>query len=135
MMDDDLNAPLGQFPVPKRLSRSNALYAAVAMGGLGLLAVPAAYLPALVRPPGAALPAGNSVPASPTAPYETPAGVLNNAHPLQHIAEVASDTTATVPAQKAGLGAEAVERRSGVKIIRAGAASRLRLSSSMWRRR
>jgi polysaccharide deacetylase 2 family uncharacterized protein YibQ len=123
MTDDDLNAPLGQFPVQKRLSRGNALYAAVAIAGLGLLAVPAAFLPALVRPPGAALYAASGVPASATAPYETPAGVLNNAHPPQRIAEVASDTTATVPAQKAGLGAEAVERRTGVKIIRAGAAA------------
>jgi len=32
MTDDDLNAPLGQFPVQKRLSRGNALYAAVAIG-------------------------------------------------------------------------------------------------------
>jgi polysaccharide deacetylase 2 family uncharacterized protein YibQ len=31
-----------------------------------------------------------------------------------------SNTTSTVPAQKAGSGAEAVERRTGVKIIRAG---------------
>src|ERR1700736_3590602 len=35
-------------------------------------------------------------------------------------AEGASDTTATVPARKAGVGAEAVERRTSVKIIRAG---------------
>ena len=45
MTDDDLNAPLGQFPVQKRPSRGNALYAAVAIGGLGLLAVSAAFLP------------------------------------------------------------------------------------------
>src|ERR1700732_1132575 len=118
MTDDDLNAPLGQFPVQKRRSRGNALYAAVAIGGLGLLAVPAAFLPALVRPPGAALYAANGVPASGT--DKTPAGGPNNAHPPQRIAEGASDTTATVPAQKAGAGAEAVERRTGVKIIRAG---------------
>jgi hypothetical protein len=59
MTDDDLNAPLGQFPVQKRASRGTALYAAFAMGGLGLLAVLAAYLPALVRPPGAANYAAN----------------------------------------------------------------------------
>ena len=123
MTDDDLNAPLGQFPVQKRPSRGNALYAAVAIGGLGLLAVPAAFLPELIRPPGAALYAANGFPASGMAPYETPAGVPNNAPPPQRIAEVASDTTATVPAEKAGLGAEAVERRTGVKIIRAGAAT------------
>jgi polysaccharide deacetylase 2 family uncharacterized protein YibQ len=123
MTDDDLNAPLGQFPVQKRPPRGNALYAAVAMGGLGLLAVAAAFLPALMRPPGAALYAANGVPASGTAPYETPAGVPNNAHSPQRIAEVASHTTATVPAQKAGLGTEAIERRTGVKIIRAGAAA------------
>jgi uncharacterized protein len=114
MTDDDLNAPLGQFPVPKRPSRGNALYAAVAMAGLGLLAVPAAFLPTLVRPPSAAL-------------YETPAGVPNNAPPPQRIVARARETAAplqdrpaTVPAQEAGLGAEAVERRTGVKIIRAG---------------
>ena len=120
MTDDDLNAPLGQFPLQKRLSRGNALYAAVAIGGLGLLAVAAAFLPAVVRPPGAALYAATGVPAPGTAPYETPAGILNNAHPAQRNAEVASDTTATVPAQKAGSGAAAVERRTGVKIVRAG---------------
>ena len=123
MTDDDLNAPLGQFPLQKRLSLGNALYAAVAIGGLGLLAVAAAFLPAVVRPPGAALYAANGVPAPGTAPYETPAGVPNNAHPPQRNAEVASKTTATVPAQKASLGTEAVERRTGVKIIRAGAAA------------
>ena len=120
MTDDDLNAPLGQFPVQKRPSRGNALYAAVAIGALGLLAVPAAFLLELVKPPAAALYAANGVPASGTAPYEGPAGGPNNAHPPQRIAEGASDTTATVPAQKAGVGAEAVERRTGVKIIRAG---------------
>src|ERR1700730_332162 len=120
MMDDDLNAPLGQFPVQKRPSRGNALYAAVAIAGLGLLAVSAAFLPELVRPPAAAHYAANGVPALGTAPYETPAGGSNNAHPPHRIAEGASDTTATVPAQKAGLGAAAVERRTGVKIIRAG---------------
>jgi hypothetical protein len=104
-------------------SDAAGIYAAVAMGGLGLLAVPAAFLPELMRPPGAAHYAANGVPASGTAPYETPAGGPNNVHPPQRIAEVASDTTATVPAQKAGLGAEAVERRTGVKIIRAGAAA------------
>ncbi|HEV7909946.1 MAG TPA: divergent polysaccharide deacetylase family protein [Methylocella sp.] len=118
MTDDDLNAPLGQFPVQKRPSRGNALYAAVAIAGLGLLAFPAALLPGLVRPPGAALYAAAGVPASGT--DETPAGGPNNAHPPQRIAEVASDTTATVPAQKAGSGSEAIERRTGVKIIRAG---------------
>src|SRR6202045_692835 len=120
MMDDDLNAPLGQFPVQTRPSRGNALYAAVAIAGLGLLAVSAAFLPVLGRPPGAALCAANGVPALGTAPYETPAGESNTAPPPHRIAEGASDTTATVPAQKAGLGAAAVERRTGVKIIRAG---------------
>ena len=120
MTDDYLNAPLGQFPVQTRPSRGNALYAAVAIAGLGLLAVSAAFLPVLGRPPGAALCAANGVPALGTAPYETPAGGSNNAHPPHRIAEGASDTTATVPAQKAGLGAAAVERRTGVKIIRAG---------------
>ncbi|MGH6813778.1 MAG: divergent polysaccharide deacetylase family protein [Methylocella sp.] len=118
MTDDDLNAPLGQLPIQERRSRGNALYAAVAIGGLGLLAVPAAFLPALVRPPGAAL-------------YETPAGVPRNsprnALPPQPSGTGASeaaaplqDTNAALPAQKAGLGAEAVERRTGVKIVRAG---------------
>jgi polysaccharide deacetylase 2 family uncharacterized protein YibQ len=120
MMDDDLNAPLGQFSLQKRPSRGNALYAAVAIAGLGLLAVSAAFLPALVRPPGAALYAANGVPASGTAPYGAPVGGSNNAHPSQRIAEGASDSTATVPAQKASSGAAAVERRTGVKIVRAG---------------
>jgi uncharacterized protein len=114
MTDDDLNAPLGQFPVPKRPSRGNALYAAVAIIGLGLLAVSAAFLPALVRSPGAA-------------PNQIPAGVPNNAPPPPHIMTRAratpaplQDAPAAVPAEKAGLAAEAVERQTGVKIIRAG---------------
>ncbi len=119
MTDDDLNAPLGQFPVQRRPSHRNALYAAVASGGLGLLALLAAFLPGFVRPPGAALYAANEFPALGMAPYETPAWAYSNAQP-HRIAEVASETTATVPAQKAGLGAEAVERRTGVKITRAG---------------
>jgi polysaccharide deacetylase 2 family uncharacterized protein YibQ len=123
MTDDDLNAPLGQFPVRKCLSHGNALYAAAAIGGLGLLAVSAAFLPELLRPPGPALYAAKGVPASGTAPYETPAGEANNGHPPQRIVEVTSHTTATVPAQNAGSGAEAVERRTGVKIIRAGGAT------------
>ena len=130
MMDDDLNAPLGQVPIQKRPSRGNALYAAVAIGGLGLLAVPAAFLPELVRPPGAALYAANGASASGTAPYETPAGVPKNAprnaRPPQPSGAGASETaaplqdaTATVPADP-GLGAEAIERRTGVKITRPG---------------
>lgn len=118
MTDDDLNAPLGQ--VQKRQSRGDPLYAAVAMGGLGLFAVAAAFFPELDRPPGAAHYAASGVPAPGTAPYETPAGGPTNAHPPQRIAEAAGDPTAAVPAQKAGLGAEAVERRTGVKIVRAG---------------
>ncbi|MGH6935307.1 MAG: hypothetical protein ACRED2_03830 [Methylocella sp.] len=117
MTDDDLNAPLGQSPVQRRPSHRNAVYAAVAIGGLGLLALLAAFLPGLVRPPGAALYAANEFPAPGMAPYETPAWASSSAQPP---AEVASETTATVPAQKAGLGAEAVERRTGVKITRAG---------------
>ncbi|MGH6836412.1 MAG: divergent polysaccharide deacetylase family protein, partial [Methylocella sp.] len=130
MTDDDLDSPLGRFPVQKRPSRGNALYAAVAIGGLGMLAVAAAFLPALVGPPGAALYAANRVPPSGTVPYETRAGVSKNsprnALPPQPSGADASeaaaplqDTTASVPARKAGLGAEAIERRSGVKIIRA----------------
>ncbi|MGH6838181.1 MAG: divergent polysaccharide deacetylase family protein [Methylocella sp.] len=117
MTDDELNAPLGQFQVPKRPSRANAIYAAIAMAGLGLLAVLAAFPPALVRPEGAA-------------PHSTPAGAQNNAPPPQRVAAGASETavplqdsTATVPAEKTGLGAEAVERRTGVKIVRAGGGS------------
>lgn len=114
MTDDDLNAPLGQFPVPKRLSRANVFYAAVAIAGLALLAVPAAFLPALVRPPGAV-------------PNQTPALVPNNAPPPPQIVARARETPAplqdapaAVPAEYAGSAAESVERRTGVKIVRAG---------------
>jgi uncharacterized protein len=120
MTDDDLNALLGQFPVQKRPSRGNALYAAVAIGGLGLLAVPAAFLPELMRSPGAAPYAANGFQPPSMAPHETPVGVPTNAPPPQRIAEVAS---ASVPAQKAGLGAQPVEQPAGVKIIRGGAAA------------
>src|ERR1700732_1610513 len=120
MTDDDLDAPLGQFPVQKRPSLGNALYAAAAIGGLGLLAVPAAFLPELIRSPGAALYTANGFPPPSLAPHEPPAGVPKNALPPQPIAEVAS---ASVPAEKGGLGAEPVERRTGVKIIRGGGAA------------
>jgi uncharacterized protein len=123
MTDDDLNAPLGQFPVQKRASRGTALYAAFAMGGLGLLAVLAAYLPALVRPPGAANYAANGA----ETPTGAPKNVPRNARPPQPTGADASgtaaplqDTSATVSAEKASLGAAAVERRTGVKIVRAG---------------
>jgi polysaccharide deacetylase 2 family uncharacterized protein YibQ len=120
MTDDDLNAPLGRFPVQMHPSHSNALYAAVAIGGLGLLALFAALLPRLDRLPSAALYGANGFPAPGMAPYETSAGVSSDARPPHRIAEVASETTATVPAQKADLRAEVVERRTGVKIVRAG---------------
>lgn len=131
MTDDDLNAPLGQFPAQQRLSRSTVLHAAAAICGLALLAVLAAYLPALVRTQGAANYAVNGFTAPGTAPSITSAGapknVPRNALPPQSSAADAAstpahlqDTSATTPAQKAELGAEAVERRTGVKIIRAG---------------
>src|SRR5437660_9572481 len=115
MTDDDLNAPLGQFPVQKRPSRGNALYAVVAIGGLGLLAVPAAFLPELMRLPGAAFYAANGFPPPSMAPHETLTGAPKKAPPPQRIAEVAS---ASVPALKAGSGAQPVEQPIGVKIIR-----------------
>jgi hypothetical protein len=120
MTDDDLDAPLGQFPVQKRPSRGNALYAAVTIGGLALLAVPAAFLPELMRSPSAALYAANGFPPPSMAPHETPAGAPKNAPPPQRIAKVAS---ASVPAQKAALGAQPVEQPTSVKIIRGAAAT------------
>ncbi len=133
MTDDDLNAPLGQFPTQQRLSLSTELHAAAAICGLALLAVLAAYLPALVRPQGAANYAVNSFPVPGTTPSITSAGAPKNLPrnplpPQSGVADASStpapaplqDTSATVPAQKARLGAEAVERRSGVRIIRAG---------------
>src|SRR5205807_9776614 len=73
----------------------------------------------LVRSPGASLQAANGFPPPSMAPHETPAGIPNNAAPPQRIAEA----SASLPAQNAGLGAEAVEQQIGVKIIRGGAAA------------
>ena len=148
MTDDDLNAPLGQFPVRKRPPLGKLSYIGLAFGGLGLLGGIGAFFP----PGGLAIPephAGIEFAAPGTAPRETAPretlASLKRATAPQPVAEFSNEASVPLPStlvpsslvpsplvpsapgprpqvidQTAGLGAEAMERRSGVKIIRPG---------------
>jgi polysaccharide deacetylase 2 family uncharacterized protein YibQ len=145
MTDDDLNAPLGQFPVRKRPPLGKLSYIGLAFGGLGLLGGIGAFFP----PGGLAIPephAGIEFAAPGTAPRETAPretlASLKRATPPRPVAEFSNEASVPLPSplvpsplvpsapgprpqvidQTAGLGAEAeaMERRSGVKIIRPG---------------
>jgi polysaccharide deacetylase 2 family uncharacterized protein YibQ len=145
MTDDDLNAPLGQFPVRKRPPLGKLTYIGLAFGGLGLLGGIGAFFP----PGGLAIPephAGIEFAAPGTAPRETAPretlASLKRATAPRPVAEFSNEASVPLPGplvpsplvpsaagprpqvidQTAGLGAkaEAMERRSGVKIIRPG---------------
>ena len=117
--------PWVSSPLNSAFPRSTVLHAAAAICGLALLAVLAAFLPALVRPQGAANYAMNGFPAPGAAPSITSAGatknVPRNALPPQSGAADAAatpahlqDTSATTPAQKAEFGSRggrAADRR------------------------
>jgi uncharacterized protein len=136
MIDDDLNTPLGQFPVRKRPSLGKKSYIGGALGGLGLLGAVGAFFPALggLAPPELYARIGLPVPGTAppkTAPREQLASP-KSALPTQPGAAISGETSKPLPDssvhgtqvtvfdQTAGLGVEAIERRSGVKIIRPG---------------
>jgi uncharacterized protein len=125
--DDDLTAPLGQFPVHRHSSYGKELYAAVVLICAGLLLSAAvAFLPGL-RPPPAPLIAANAVFPSGARQQESVIATLQNVPLAQPAAKAAGDKSAqsqdaTFPpsAGQPGLRPDEVERRAGVKIIRAG---------------
>jgi polysaccharide deacetylase 2 family uncharacterized protein YibQ len=139
MTDDDLNTPLGQFPVRKSPSLGKMSYFGVALGGLGLLYTLGsigAFSPGRGGLPTPETHAGIGFAASGMASRETTPGEtlasLKSAAAPQPGAEISNYGSAPLPSspaprtqvidQTAGLGAEAesIERRSGVKIIRPG---------------
>jgi hypothetical protein len=130
MTDDDLNAPLGQFPVRKRPPLGKLSYIGLAFGGLGLLGGIGAFFP----PGGLAIPephAGIEFAAPGTAPRETAPretlASLKRATAPQPVAEFSNEASVPLPStlvpsslvpsaagprpqvidQTAGLGAEA----------------------------
>lgn len=133
MIDDDLNAPLGQFWVRKRPSLGKLPYIGVALGALGLLGTLGTFSPELGRL--AFQHAGIGVPAPTSEPHKTTSHQSTaslTALAPRTIAESSRAENAPFPdapvpgAQVAVLGemagheVEAIERRSGVKIIRPG---------------
>lgn len=147
-IDDDLNAPLGQFRVRTRppLGKfSHTGVAGVVFGGLGLFAIATDFPPMFggLAPPGPPMGTGSFAPPAAakektplheTAPRETtPRQAMASpptALPQQPVAGLARNVNAPVqeashpsppvldPAPSQGV--EAIERRSGVKIIRPG---------------
>lgn len=139
MIDEDLNAPLGQFPVRKRPSLGNVSYIAVAFGGLGMLGALAAFVPGLgsqLFPEPAALhnSASRETAFHDAAPNKTQASPKGALAP-QSVAGISGEASMPLPGpsvhgplvpsapvtdldQAARQGAEAIERESGVKIVR-----------------
>jgi hypothetical protein len=138
MTDDDLNAPLGQFPVRKRPSLSKIFYAGVTLGGLGLFGALGAFFPwpGKLSPPehhraGVGFPAPGtdshkttqqeSPASSQRSSTEASASLPDTPVPSTSFPSTSFPSTqGTVLDQTVGLGAEAIERRSGVKVIRPG---------------
>ena len=135
MIDDDLNAPLGQFQVRKRPSLGKLPYIGVALGALGLLGALGTFSPELGRLIFLEQYAGIGLPAPTSETHKTTSHQSTaslTALAPQTIAENSRAANAPFPdapvpgAQVAVLGetagheVEAIERRSGVKIIRPG---------------
>ena len=136
MVDDDLNAPLGQFQVrKKRPSLGKLPYIGVALGALGLLGALGTFSPELGRLIFLEQYAGIGLPAPASDPHKTTSHQSTASLPVlapQTIVESSRAVNAHFPdapvpgAQVAVLGetagheVEAIERRSGVKIIRPG---------------
>jgi uncharacterized protein len=138
MIDDDLDAPLGQFPVQKHPLLGRAFHSKIAvialglLGALGLLAAPGGFF----RGPGAAplvdLNAGPSIATasadrSDTTPHDDVAAAHQTDLPLRSPGAIAGEASAPLsprPPLEPVLGqAEMLERQSGVKIIRPGGAN------------
>jgi uncharacterized protein len=137
MIDDDLNAPLGQYPIQKHPLLGRASHTKIALGalclliGVGLLGGRGAFFPGPGGLPG--LHAATEIPATGTAVRDTP---QRDEMPASLPAEpppppdVALAGKATAPLSTATLTAtlldpalghtEMLERQSGVKIIRPG---------------
>lgn len=142
MIDDDLNTPLGQYAVqkhPPRVSLAKiGLSSLGIVGGLGLLGAvivlgaPGALFPGLGSPTIAGPHPGGGFPARRAALHETasrdapaPPASLQSAPPLLPAAAIpsgVSDALSPVTAPDGTLeqAADAIERQSGVKIIRQG---------------
>ncbi|MCI0599591.1 MAG: divergent polysaccharide deacetylase family protein [Beijerinckiaceae bacterium] len=130
MFDDDLNAPLGQLPVPRRPPRAKALSVAAIAGVTGLCIALTPSLLEAVRLPAPAFLAAN-VPPLPAAVSQDvqPVAAKRVPPPLpapeEMHATLAADASRqassdSAAASQAGQGLQAVETRSGVKIVRAG---------------
>lgn len=127
MWHDDLNAPLGQDPVRERSSRGKAIAVAAVLCGAGLAAAFTSPLVERIRPPAAdaaksaniSRPAGPAfqapVPNASTERVALPSGLKeeNGAGRASHV------TSAREPAEPVTTGAEAIEKQTGVKIVRA----------------
>lgn len=135
MIDDDLNAPLGQFQVRKRPSLGKLPYIGVALGALGLFGALGTFSPELGRLIFLEQYAGIGLPAPASEPHKTTSHQSTaslTALAPQTIAESSRAANAPFPdalvpgPQVAVLGetpgheVEAIEQRSGVKIIRPG---------------
>jgi polysaccharide deacetylase 2 family uncharacterized protein YibQ len=135
MIDDDLNAPLGQFQVRKRPSLGKLPYIGVALGALGLLGALGTFSPELGRLAFLEQHAGIGLPAATSEPHKTTSHQSTaslTALAPQTIAESSRAANAPFPetpvpgpqvavlGETAGHEVEAIERRSGVKIIRPG---------------
>ncbi len=138
MIDDDLNAPLGQFPAQMhpllgRASHSKIALAALSLlGGLGFLASPSGFFPGSGGHPLVDLNAGPSITTArtarrDTAPHDDIAAVHQTDLPLRSTEAIAGEASAplfpdTPPEPVLGQ-AEMLERQSGVKILRPGGGS------------
>ena len=144
VMDDDLDAPLGQFPVRKRPPLGHLSPIGLVLGGLGLFGALAAGLPLfsklalsnshtalLLAVPGTepsetAPPKAHALPRR-AGPPQTGAAISGEATTPPSGLSVASPLVAKTKVrnslaigQTAGTGVEAIEQQSGVRIIRPG---------------
>ncbi|MCI0598943.1 MAG: divergent polysaccharide deacetylase family protein [Beijerinckiaceae bacterium] len=128
MQYDDLNAPLGQSQVPERPPRNKALSVLAVFGAAGFLAALTASLLETVTLP---LTASHDQSVSPLPPAESLEAVSIAARsalpplPAPGAGRAAQAprqeaSTASAPAGQAGEGLEAIEKRTGVKVVRAG---------------
>jgi uncharacterized protein len=139
MIDDDLDAPLGQFAVRKRPSLGKLSFIGVAIAGAGLLGAlalipldrdqrPLSETEARTEFPGPPETARFKTPELPETP--APQQLTENSGGARPPLSGPSATGASfpmppliIPDSPAGQGAEAIEQGSGVKVIRSGGAA------------